>query len=373
MSAFERYLVRLTASAFIGAVVAVTAVVWVSQSLREFDLITTRGQSFWTFFAVTALAAPYFALLVAPVALFGAVVYVLNRLNADSELPVLSAAGVTPLRLMRPFWVVSIIVALAVGILSTSAIPASLRKVRDIITAIHADVIVNVLREGEFTQLDRGVTIHIRRRDAGAALIGVMIADNRDRKQDIVYTAERGQVVKTDQGTYLVMENGTAMRKATGEENASLVTFDRYAFDLSPFQDDDVVISYKPREQYISGLWKPPSDVKSEAALGRIRSELHDRLTTPLYPVAFMCIAFAALGRPQSNRQSRFAGILAAVLAVVAVRVASLWLTNQIAVSAWAVPALYILPLAVCAISLWMVLGPGLMASRTRSPQPRTA
>lgn len=373
MSAFERYLIRLTASAFLGSVIAVTAVVWVSQSLREFDLITARGQSFWTFFAVTALAAPYFALLVAPVALFGAVIYVLNRLNADSELPVLSAAGVTPLQLMRPFWVVAIIVALLVGILSTSAIPSSLRKIRTIIAAVNADVIVNVLREGEFTQLDRGVTVHVRRRDAGAALIGVMIADGRDKKQDIVYTAERGQVVKTDQGTYLVMENGTVMRKENGADNANLVTFDRYAFDLSPFEDDEVVISYKPREQYISGLWNPPSDVKSEAALGRLRSELHDRLASPLYPVAFMCIAFAALGRPQSNRQGRFAGILGAVLVVILVRVAGLWLTNQVVVSNWAVPALYGLPLAVIAISLWMVVRPGLTVPLTRSLRQRAA
>ena len=38
---------------------------------------------------------------------------------------------------------------------------------------------------------------------------------------------------------------------------------------------------------------------------GQFRAELHDRLLAPLYPLAFVMIAFAFLGAPRTTRQSR--------------------------------------------------------------------
>ena len=49
-------------------------------------------------------ACPALVLVIAPAALFIAVLYALNKLNSDSELIVMSAAGALALsRLMRPF------------------------------------------------------------------------------------------------------------------------------------------------------------------------------------------------------------------------------------------------------------------------------
>ena len=46
------------------------------------------------------------------------------------------------------------------------------------------------------------------------------------------------------------------------------------------------------------------------------RAELHDRLATPLYPLAFVIVAFAFLGPPQTTRQSRTLAFLGMVGAV---------------------------------------------------------
>src|SRR5690606_916701 len=141
MRALQRYILRTTATAFIGSLAGITAIVWMSQSLREFDLITTKGQSFWTFLAITLLAVPSFALIVAPVALFGAVLFVLNRMNNDSETAAINAAGVSPMTLLRPFLALALAISIASGALSMSAIPATLRVVREMVTKIHADII----------------------------------------------------------------------------------------------------------------------------------------------------------------------------------------------------------------------------------------
>jgi len=358
MQVYERYLLRSTAISFCAALIALTAVVWITQALRELDLVTAQGQTIWTFFVVTGLALPALALVVAPIALFGAVAFVLNRLNADSELAALSAAGLSPVRLMRPFATFATLVAVLVGVLSISAIPGSLRSLRDIVTKIHADVVINVLREGAFTTLDQGITLHVRQRGPGGALLGIFVEDDRDPGQNLVYTAERGRVIEAPQGTYLVLENGAVQRKVTGQQDPNIVLFERYAFDLSPLGGNGEVTFYKPRERYISDLWRPdPSDAAVREIPGRFRAELHERLVNPLYPLAFMLIAFAALGYPRTTRQTRYGALAVAVALVFVVRIVGLGATNLVARTPLAVPLLYAVPISPSLISLMVILG----------------
>ena len=62
--------------------------------MRQFDLLTSKGQTILVFFTITGLAIPSLVAIIAPVALFAGVLYCLNKLNGDSELVVMSASGV---------------------------------------------------------------------------------------------------------------------------------------------------------------------------------------------------------------------------------------------------------------------------------------
>lgn len=356
MKALDRYLLRNASVAFIAALLVLTGVVWATQALHRFDLVTAQGQTLWTFLAVTGLAVPSFALIVAPLALFGAAAFVLNRLNADSEMAALAAAGISPGRLLRPLLLLTVAVSVLTGVLSLSAIPASLRTMRNLITEVRADVLVNVLREGQFTTLEDGITLHVRAREAGGRLVGIFVDDERDPKQELIYTAESGHVAETKNGTFLILENGAVQRKADGAKDAQIVVFDRYAFDLSPLLAGTETTSYKPRERSMAQLLHQDSAKgETRADRGRVLAELHERLVNPLYPFAFMIIAFAALGRPRSTRQRRFAAIFAATAIVFAIRLAGVGTTSLVARFAWAVPLVYAIPLAACAIGLVVI------------------
>ncbi len=68
------------------------------------------------FLAITGLTIPALIVVIAPVALFGAVVFTLNKLNSDSELIVMSAAGTPPSTiLMKTMAVLGVLVMLVVG------------------------------------------------------------------------------------------------------------------------------------------------------------------------------------------------------------------------------------------------------------------
>ena len=91
MIQIERYLLRTATTACVSGLVVLTGVVWVTQALRQIDLITSKGQTILLFLLITALALPSLVAFIAPVALFAGILYTLNKLNGDSELVVMAA------------------------------------------------------------------------------------------------------------------------------------------------------------------------------------------------------------------------------------------------------------------------------------------
>jgi lipopolysaccharide export system permease protein len=104
-----------------------------------------------------------------------------------------------------------------------------------------------------------------------------------------------------------------------------------------------------------------------KAQPGRFRAELHDRLSSWLFPLASVFIAFAALGDPRTTRQGRGLAVAAAIVAVVALRIAIFAATSATARSAGALWFVYGLPLGAMAVSAAFIAGgPRLRASLTR-------
>ncbi len=80
---------------------------------------------------------------------------------------------------------------------------------------------------------------------------------------------------------------------------------------------------YSIRERYLWQLLFPdPKDPLYVEQPNQFRAELHDRLIAPIYPLAFAVIAFAYLGAPRTNRQSRTISMVGAVGGVALLRLA---------------------------------------------------
>ncbi|MCP8940267.1 LPS export ABC transporter permease LptF [Alsobacter sp. SYSU M60028] len=372
MSILDRYIFRTSMVAFLATLLTLTAVIWTTQALREFDLLTAKRQTILVFLAVTSLSIPALITIIAPVAVFIATLYTLNKLNGDSELIVMSAAGLPPKRLLRPFLALTVLASLLVSTMTLWAMPASFRDLRDLLTHIRADFLTKIVKEGQFTTLDAGITFHYREK-SGEALLGIFMQDRRDKDKVSTYIAERGQTTESDGVPYLVLEKGSVQADQPGGRSPNIVTFERYAIDLSQFGSDGDVVTYKPRERStgeILGLDMNDPYVKANA--GRFRAELHDRLSAPLYPFAFMALGLAGLGAARTTRQGRGMAIAGAVVAVIALRIAGFAASSLIVRAAWAVPLVYLIPLAGTAIGLVGLLNPGLF--QRKSPRvPRAA
>lgn len=367
MNLVERYIFKIAVTTFLVCLIGLTAVIWITQALRELDLLTGKGQTFLIFLMATGLSLPGLVAIIAPVALFIAVVYTLNKLNGDSELIVMSAAGVPPAKLARPFVVLAAAVSLVVGVMAVWLIPSSFNELRNLITKVRADFVTNLVREGQFTRIDAGVTFSVRER-SGDALLGIFIEDARDPARSLVYIAERGRVAEVEGSSYLVLEKGSMHTRSAREGDSAIVAFERYAVDLAAFAPAGELTFYKPRERSTLELFSPdPDDPYYRVIPGRFRSELHDRLTAWLYPLAMAAIAFAALGDAQTTRQGRGFAIGAAVVGVVAFRIAGFAASSALARDAAAIVVVWGLPLLAIGLSaLYVLRGAALRRSLAR-------
>jgi lipopolysaccharide export system permease protein len=322
MGSINRYIFRTTFSAFLIVLVSLTAVIWVTQAVRDIDIMTSQGQTILVFMGITGLIIPLLVLVIAPIALVIAVAHVLNKLSGDSEIIVMNAAGMSPWVLFRAFLWVAVAVSLILAAISAYIAPKGLRMLRDWVTQVRANVVTTIVQPSRFTTIENGVTIRIRERGSGGRLLGIFLDDQRNRKERITMMAESGELVDNDSGTFLVLQDGLIQRHAVGQRDPAMVTFDRYAFDLSQFAGGSQAVKYSIRERYLWQLMFPdPKDFYYIEQPGPFRAEMHDRIVGPLYPIAFVVIAFAYLGSPRTNRQSRTMSMLGAIGGVALLRV----------------------------------------------------
>src|ERR1700719_3133825 len=130
MGSIDRYVFRTTLASFAVVLVSLTGVIWITQALRGIDLMTSQGQTIITFLGITSLVIPALVLIIAPIALMIAISHTLNKLATDSEIIVMNAAGLSPLRLFRPVIYATCVVALMVTFISAYLAPDGLRRLK---------------------------------------------------------------------------------------------------------------------------------------------------------------------------------------------------------------------------------------------------
>jgi lipopolysaccharide export system permease protein len=346
------YIFWRTTALFVGTLATLTGIVWVTQALRRFDLVTAKGQALVAYFTMTFLAVPYLMVVVAPFALVIAMAIVLNAMHADSELVAINAAGGSQRQVAVPFVSLSLLVAAALAWLSLFAGPQALQTLRDMTNGIRADIVANVIQPGRFVDLEGGITFHIRNRAGDGSLEGLFIRDGRDPEFVFTYTAERGRVVETLGRTLVVMENGTVERDTRSSRATTFVAFGSYAFDLSELQPDGKPAPYKVGERTIADLITTPKDDPYRSSReNQFASEIHVRLSAILYPVAMALTAFVFLGLPRTTRTGRSLAVIGALAAAAAVRLAGFGASGLAGANAAFVPLLYAVPLGVILVA----------------------
>ena len=367
MGIFERYLFRINASALALILMSLTGILWIAMALKQLSLLTSKGQSSLIFFKMTMLALPNLLAVIAPIALLIATIHTLNRLNGDSELIILNAGGGHIGKIMTPLLSLAAIFSVLLILANAYVMPWSQKTLRSYISQVRTDMISQVLQPGKFSSAEKGLTFHIRNRTLGGELQGLVMDDARDAKQHLTYLAERGNIIKQDGQSYLLMFNGHIIRRDSGKNGSRIVVFEKYIIDLSQFGPKSGTKRLKPSALYLHELWSPDTESWTyKNYKNKMRAELHERLANPLYPIVFVLIAIASLGQAQTTRQNRVRNVVSAFGLATGARLLGLAATNLASAQAWAVILIYVVPIVTGIIALFLTY-------YKLAPRPRSA
>lgn len=315
---FDRYVLRQIglATGFVG--LALTIVIFLTQSLRFLELVMESGASAASFWILTLLALPRFLEIILPVSLMAATVFVYNRMTLDSEIVILRAAGVSALRLGRPAILMSAGMTVFLLVVTCWLAPVSLSGMQSMRQMIKAHYSTLMFREGVFNPVGSGLTVYVRRRTSEGELEGILIHDARDSLPlPVTVLARRGILVLSPEGQKVVVYDGSRQEYDSRTRTLRRLDFERYTVDIP----EDAPLSQRwrePDERTLLELFHPDSATARDVENRRqFRVEAVKRLVSPfLAPVfALMSLVFLLIG--PSGRQGQGWRILAATGSVV--------------------------------------------------------
>jgi lipopolysaccharide export system permease protein len=341
------YVLRQIVGPFLLFTLLLTLVVWMTQALRLLDLVINRGQSAGIFAYLTVLMLPSLLVVIVPIAFFGAALYALNRLNGDSELVVMWSAGISRLQIALP-----VLAAAAVAMAFTYAcslylMPLGQRVMKDKVFDIRADIGAAILREGAFTTPSEGLTVFIRELAPNGEIRGILVHDNRQPQRPLTYLAESGVLVQSPEGARLIMQNGNIEQGEAKGARLSVLGFERYVFDLDQYAGPQRASDRDTSERYLGELFEAQTAPAVPAVRrGVYLAEAHNRLSAPLYCIAFALIALAATAKGRMARASYALRLSGAALMGAALRLVGYAAQGLAARSPQFNFILYLLPLA---------------------------
>lgn len=348
---------------------AVTFVVLFTQSFRALSFVIDNSSTLGVFLQLMGLTVPTFLPLIVPISLGVAVLFIYYKFAVDSELVVMRAAGISPLRLAGPALILASMVALGGYGLTLWVTPAANRALVTLQYKVRDDFSAFMIRPGAFNDLAEGLTFYARRRGGAGGFEDILVHDVRQADTPVTVMAEKGQFFIENSVPQVVVFNGRRQEIDVESGRLQELNFERYVIDLHLLKNNKGDRVSEPREMRMPDLWR--AVLQKDGAIktkGNARSELHQRVAAPLLAFTFAMIAVTVILVGDFNRRGMSRRVFLAAAAIVIVQAAMISLVTQTARYAWIAPLLYIVILAPIPFCLLLLDAPLTLLRRIRSP-----
>jgi lipopolysaccharide export system permease protein len=279
------------------------------------------------------------------------------------------------------------LVGLVCFYMSLYLVPLTYREYKELEFKYRHDLPKLVLQEGVFASPMEGITVYFRSIGKEGEMEDVLIHDNRNRHEPTTYLAERGNMIETEDGRWMVeMSKGgwqvfkqgklqacspTAILQKASDE-CSIPQFESFIIDSAKninvnMKSDEKRIGRKPREFFFTELLN--TDEPDEKKRDVLRAELHSRLSQPLIPLACGLVGIAILLSGTFNRRGQLKLVLASIVSAGFIIIASYALLNAAPKQPWLNVVMYLNPLLPMFLALLVLAFPRPLSSRA-SPRP---
>lgn len=386
MTIISRYIFKQLVLTLLFSTAALTVMMWLIHSLRFFEDFFEKSLSLGLFLRLTLLMMPAFLTVFLPLALFGSILFVYNKLSQDRELVVLQSAGMSRLRIGLP--------ALSLGVLACGfsyyltlvAVPALERDFNRLRFEIQHEFGHMAVKEGAFSSLGESITIYVREKAAGGELRDLVIHDRTQPGVDRTITAQSGVLNYAENVARIQLIKGVQQELDRETGQVTFLYFDSHTVPLGD-PSDEAIRYPKSRERPLSELFTLTTDDYmvpglsykfTESAVRRMRMEAHQRLSKPLANLGFALLALGTLLGATFDRQNRHGRAILAlsVVLVVVFQASDIGIASLARTDSAALPFLYASPALSAILGLWLLLRPPPRPARPRrtaAPTPSAA
>jgi len=349
MNLIERYLLRQLVGPTLLAIGALAALIMLSTVLGNLDVIG-QGQSPLILIKISVLAMPQLISLVLPVALFVAALIVLNRLHTEQEVVVCFASGMSTWKVISPAMRMAAVFTLIALFLNLWLAPLTDRAMRNEMFRIRTDLAASMIHVGQFNSPSAGLTVYAQDVDQGGAFHNVFLLQEEEGGGDSTYIANRGKMAKRNGEPVLILRDGSNQEfSKAGVLN--YLKFDEYTVDLSQYLASDEIIQYKIADRYLHELLYPDLTQKWERKNRKaLIAEAHGRLSAPLYNIAFVAMALAAVIGGPFSRLGYIPRIMGVAASAAGARLLGIGVLAASTGSVWVNILQYLIPIA---CTLW--------------------
>jgi lipopolysaccharide export system permease protein len=354
MPLIDRYLLRELLGPTLLAAAALSGVVLLSESLSALDVLVDQRQSVLVFLKIICLTMPQLIAMVIPIAVLVGALVALNRLHTEQEIVICFAGGMSRWRVISPALQLASAMGLLCLLLTLWVQPLSYRALRQTLQMVRADIAGTMIRPGKFSHPAPGVTVFAQSVDDDGVVRNLFI-DHASGGRDNMVMAREGRLQTRRGAPMMIMRHG-ATQEFSKSGTLNFLSFDQYVLDLRPLMAPDRPVIYKLSDRYPHELFFPDMRGAWERAnAAKMLAEGHSRLAGPLYNIAFVAMALAAVIGGSFSRLGYGTRIATVAFAALVVRVAGFGAQAAAGSSPLMNLAQYLIPLAATALPLAIV------------------
>ena len=234
-------------------------------------------------------------------------------------------------------------------------IPAAEKAFNQLEWEVKNDVSHLMFREGEFTEVQYGLTVFISKHEKDGSVSGILVNDERNPQNKMTISSQKGRVIYTSKGPRLIMVNGVRQEINNKNGQFSSLSFNRYSVDFdtqSPTEEKET----GARERTLWELLNAREDsTLTPNEVNRYIVEGNKRILSPMYNLIFALMACTGLLVGNFNRRGQGKIISISIIGMVTVQACDLIFGNLATKHLYLLPLLYLnflLPLFICVYML---------------------
>lgn len=320
------------------------------------SFVIDNSSSLLVFGQLMGLMVPTFLPIILPISFGVAVLFIYHKFAVDSELVVMRSAGFSPMRLAQPAIILALLLVTLGGVLTIWATPAANRALVSLQYRVRDEFSTFMIRPGAFNDVAKGLTLFAQKRDSAGRLENILVHDVRNPKKPVTIMAKNGLFSVEGNVPQILVFSGRRQEVDVATGRLQQLDFDRYVLDFNLLKSKKADRKPNPREYSIEQLFQEQArDDRAPSHMGRVRSELHQRLASPFLALTFALIGVTVILIGDFNRRGMTKRVVMASIYIVVVQAAMLALVSQVTKSVWFVPVLYLVAFAPIPICLYLL------------------